>query len=76
METSITEAELADRVSEYIDRVRRGEQFVIFRDGEAVAVLGPHHPKLSEAVQDVAERLKNIALPGDRPKDAPEPAPS
>lgn len=66
METSITEAELAERLPEIVDRVRRGEQFVVVRDGEAVAVLGPLHPKLSSAVLEVAERLRGIARPADR----------
>ncbi len=61
METSIAEAELAERPPEIVDRVRRGEQFVVVRDGEAVAVLGrPLHPKLSSAVLGVAERLRGI----------------
>ena len=66
METSITEAELAARLPEIVDRVRRGEQFVVVRDGEAVAVLGPLHPKFSTAVLGVADRLRGIARPVDR----------
>ncbi len=76
METSITEAELAERVMEIVDRVRQGEQFVIVRDGEAVAVLGPTHPKLSGAMQEVADRLRNIVSPEDNPATDPEAAPS
>lgn len=72
METSITEVELAENLAQVIDRVRRGEQFVIFRDGEAVAVLGPSHPKLSTTVKEVAERLKNIASPEEGHRTAPE----
>ncbi len=66
METSITEAELAARLPQIVDRVRRGEQFVVVRNGEAVAVLGPLHPKLSSAVLGVAERLRDMAKPVDR----------
>jgi antitoxin (DNA-binding transcriptional repressor) of toxin-antitoxin stability system len=74
MESRITEAELAERLTEVIDRVLKGEQFVVVREGEAVAVLGPTHPSLSTAVQEVADRLKSIAIPGNGSKDAPEPA--
>ncbi len=75
METSITEAELAERITVIVDRVQQGEQFVVVREGEAVAVLTAARPKLSSAVQEVAEKLKNIAAPGDEPSD-PETAPA
>jgi antitoxin (DNA-binding transcriptional repressor) of toxin-antitoxin stability system len=39
--TTITERELAERLSEILDRVANGEQIVIERDGTAIVVLEP-----------------------------------
>jgi antitoxin (DNA-binding transcriptional repressor) of toxin-antitoxin stability system len=40
-QTTITEHELAERLSEILDRVAGGEQIVIERDGNAIVVLEP-----------------------------------
>lgn len=42
--TRITERELADHVSEIVDRVVNGERIVIERDGNEIVVLEPVPP--------------------------------
>ena len=45
VETKISDAELAERLADVLDRVRSGaERFVVERDGEPVAVLSPPEP--------------------------------
>jgi antitoxin (DNA-binding transcriptional repressor) of toxin-antitoxin stability system len=37
----LTEAELAERLDEVLDRASKGEEFAIERDGEIIATIGP-----------------------------------
>ncbi len=66
METKITDAELATYLSSVLDRVSQGEQFIIVRDGEEVAVLSQVRPSLTASVQEVADKLKSLAQPEDQ----------
>jgi antitoxin (DNA-binding transcriptional repressor) of toxin-antitoxin stability system len=64
MDDTITEKELAQHLTETLDRVRlRGERLTIDREGEPIAVLSP----VGEPVtwRKVAERLADIGFPGD-----------
>ena len=71
METQITEAELAQNVTRILDRVCEGEQFIVVRDGKEIAVLSQARPSLSSAVQEAAEKLKNLTRTGDSPEESP-----
>jgi antitoxin (DNA-binding transcriptional repressor) of toxin-antitoxin stability system len=64
VETRISATELARGLSNILNRVRRsGERFVIERNGETVAVLGP--PARGIHVDEFAERVGDLELPGD-----------
>ncbi len=64
--TSITAADLAQDLSDVLDRVRRqGEQFKIERDGEQVAVLGPTGQPIRFTVGDFIALLERLPLPDD-----------
>ena len=76
METKVTEAELAANVSRILDRVTEGEQFIVVRDGEEIAVLSQARPSLTAAVQEVADKLKSLANPEESLGDSPAPASS
>ena len=41
MGTTITDADLAERLADVLERVRSGERFVVERDGEPVAAIAP-----------------------------------
>ena len=42
---TLTEAELAERLDEVLDRASQGEEFAIERDGEAIAVIRTPTPR-------------------------------
>lgn len=67
METRLDERDLADVLSEVIDRVRGGDRFVVTRDGAPVAVLvsadRPEPPGVSG--RELARRIGDLAMPGD-----------
>ncbi len=66
MESKITATDLAKGLSDILNRVRyRGERFIIERNGEQVAVLAPSGPTKGITLREVANRLGDIALPGD-----------
>jgi antitoxin (DNA-binding transcriptional repressor) of toxin-antitoxin stability system len=66
METKITSTQLAKRLSDILNRVRyRGEQFVVERNGEPIALLGPARAPSSITLRELAARLADLDLPGD-----------
>jgi len=66
MDGTMTEGELARRLPETLDRVRlRGERLMIERVGEPIAVLSPVQAPEPVTWRGVAERLVEIAFPGD-----------
>jgi len=65
MPQRITATELARNLSDFLNRVRyRGEHFVIERNGEPVAALGPS-TAAGVALREVADRLGHMAMPGE-----------
>ncbi len=65
MERTVAEADLADRLTDVLNRVRDGEQFAIERDGDVVAVLMPPQPKPGITGAELLARLGDLRLPGD-----------
>jgi antitoxin (DNA-binding transcriptional repressor) of toxin-antitoxin stability system len=64
MDGTIAEHELAQRLTEMLDRVRlRGERLTIDREGEPIAVLSPVGEPVTS--RQVAERLAELGFPGD-----------
>ncbi|MCI0441567.1 MAG: type II toxin-antitoxin system prevent-host-death family antitoxin [Chloroflexi bacterium] len=66
METRITATQLARSLSDILSRVKyRGERFIIERNGEPVAVLGPAAPEKRVTWAEFVKRLKEIPPPDD-----------
>lgn len=67
METKITSTELARNLSDILNRVRyKGEQFIVERNGEPVAALGPAvAPAEAPTVADFFERLRALEWPDE-----------
>ena len=66
MATRITATELGRSLSDILNRVRyRGETFHVERSGEPVARLAPVGPTFGVTMRQVADRMRNIASPGD-----------
>jgi antitoxin (DNA-binding transcriptional repressor) of toxin-antitoxin stability system len=63
MDATISETELAQHLPEILNRVRDGgEAFVIERDGEALAALGPARRASAATWRTLAEQLAAIPL--------------
>ena len=65
-QTSITATELARSLSDILNRVRyKGESFLIERNGEAVAVIGPvgMSARKGRTGIEVARLLRGLRLP-------------
>lgn len=73
METKITATELARSLSDILSRVHyRGERFIIERNGDPVASLGPPGPPAGPTARELMRRLKDLSMPGDGFADDPE----
>ena len=67
MERRITATELARNLSDVLSRVRyRRERFVVERNGELVASLGPVDAAPGITVAELFERLRSISRPDER----------
>ena len=65
METRITATELARSLSDILNRVRyKGERFLVERNGQPVAALGPAGPALGATGRELAAKLKGIPMAG------------
>jgi prevent-host-death family protein len=67
VEQTITATELARRLSDVLNRIRyRGERFIVERNGEPVAALGPvaAAPR-GITLGELVARLGDLAPPGD-----------
>ncbi len=66
MDHKITSTELAKSLSDILNRIRyRGERFVIERNGEPIATFGPTGAHSSITLQELAERMGSLSLPGE-----------
>ncbi|MBI4218940.1 MAG: type II toxin-antitoxin system Phd/YefM family antitoxin [Chloroflexi bacterium] len=64
--TRITATELARGLSQILTRVKRkGERFVIDRDGEAIAVLAPAPTPAALGVEEFAAKIGDLEFPGE-----------
>ena len=64
MQTRISATELARRLSDVLSRaVYRGESFVIERNGEPVAALGPAAAPVGPTLRELIERLRALPRP-------------
>jgi antitoxin (DNA-binding transcriptional repressor) of toxin-antitoxin stability system len=67
MDTKLTERELAAALSDVLDRVRRGERFVVERDGTPLATLVPPAQPVAVGIsgRDLVARLGKLRVPDD-----------
>ena len=66
MEMTLTEGDLVASLPEVLDRVHRGERFVIERGGLRFAVLAPlTETPPAETGQELLDRLGGLRMPGD-----------
>ena len=66
MQTRITATQLSKSLSDILNRVRyRGERFLIERNGEPVATLGPAAPVLSITMREFVDFLRGLPPPGE-----------
>lgn len=66
METTISVEELAERLTDLLDRVQaRGKRVVIERDGKAVAVLSPPQPKRGITGAELMASIGHLRMPGE-----------
>lgn len=66
MNTKIAATELARNLSDVLNRIRyRGEQFVVERNGEPVANLGPVGAVRGITVAEFFERLRTMNWPDE-----------
>ena len=67
MDTRITATQLAKSLSDVLNRVRyRGERFVVERNGQPVATLGPAAIPGVRTLREAVARLKNVPRPDDK----------
>ena len=62
---TLTVADLERRLNDVLDRVRRGEQFSIERDGEVIAMLSPASKKSGITVRELVAQIGDLQMPGD-----------
>jgi hypothetical protein len=66
MEHTITATELARSLSDILNRVHyRNERFIIQRNGEIIATIGPPGPVRGVTLREIGERLRGLEFPGD-----------
>jgi antitoxin (DNA-binding transcriptional repressor) of toxin-antitoxin stability system len=64
----LTEAALAERLDEVLDRASQGEAFAIERDGEVIAVIGPPTPSAQPGITwgEFVAKYRDLPRPDDR----------
>lgn len=65
LETKITATELARNLSDVLSRIRyRGEQFVVERNGESIARIGPSSDVRGITLAELIARVGDLHMPG------------
>lgn len=65
-ETKITATQLAKNLSDVLNRIRyRGERFVVERNGEPVASLGPVTSPRGITASELVALVGDLEMPGD-----------
>ncbi len=66
MERTITATELANSLSDILNRVHYcNERFLVERNGEPIATLTPPDPRRGVMLHDALRALGEISFPGD-----------
>lgn len=66
METLITEADLARRLPDILNRVRdKGERFVVQRRGTSIATIAPVAGIPHVTVSDIIAKIGDLYMPGE-----------
>lgn len=65
MAQSLTVTELSGNLTAILERVGQGERYVIEREGNRLAVLGPIRPEAGVTGRELSERLGDLTMPGD-----------
>ncbi len=64
MDNSITATELGKSLSDVLNRVRyRGERFMVARNGEPIAMLGPAGAAQGITLRELAAQMGDVPLP-------------
>jgi antitoxin (DNA-binding transcriptional repressor) of toxin-antitoxin stability system len=67
VEQRLSATELAKNLSSVLSRVQyRGERFVVERNGEPVATIGPVEPSMGMTVRELFDLLRRIGRPDDQ----------
>jgi antitoxin (DNA-binding transcriptional repressor) of toxin-antitoxin stability system len=67
MEQTISATELAKNLSSILSRVQyRGERFVVERNGEPVAAIGPVGAPAGLSVRELFDLVRRIGFPDDQ----------
>lgn len=65
MESTISATYLAKHLSDVLDRIReRGDEFIVERDGETIARLGPT-VRRGITARELVRRMGDLRMPGD-----------
>jgi antitoxin (DNA-binding transcriptional repressor) of toxin-antitoxin stability system len=66
--TKLTKAELAERLDDVLDRTSRGEEFIIERDGEPIAVIRTPEPGERPSItrREFLYQYRDFPRPDDR----------
>jgi antitoxin (DNA-binding transcriptional repressor) of toxin-antitoxin stability system len=65
-ETTVSETELAERLTDVLDRVNGGERLTVERDGKVMAILIPPEPKPQFTYGDFIALMNRLPRPDDR----------
>ncbi len=66
MNTTITATDLGKNLSDVLNRVRyRGERFMVARNGEPVAIIGPAAVPTRITLRELAAQIGDLPLPDE-----------
>lgn len=63
---TMSATELSKNLSDVLNRIKyQGDQFIIERNGEPIAAIGPALPAAGRTMKEIAERIGHLRMPGD-----------